>query len=198
MGVRGRGYTPSAVRPDRSAQCPPRVDPEVVTALSLTFAAVGAVIAAVLEATLVRHVDVGSLHLHLVLILAVLWTTVADIEGGLVVAFVGGLTLDALVVRPMGSTAFAIILAVGVAYLLARSMVRFRLIVPALAVLIGSALSSIVFLMLYGALRGPIPISDPLALALPSAGLDALVALILTPPAIALRDRAASPERVDW
>jgi rod shape-determining protein MreD len=169
-----------------------------VTALSLTFAAVGAVIAAVLEATLVRHVDVGSLHLHLVLILAVLWTTVADIEGGLVVAFVGGLTLDALVVRPMGSTAFAIILAVGVAYLLARSMVRFRLIVPALAVLIGSALSSIVFLMLYGALRGPIPISDPLALALPSAGLDALVALILTPPAIALRDRAASPERVDW
>lgn len=169
-----------------------------MTALSLTFAAVGAVIAAVLEATLVRHVAIGSVHLHIVLILAVLWASVADIEGGLVVAFVGGVTLDALVARPMGSTAFAVILAVGLAYVLGRTIVRFRLVVPALAVLLGSVVSSAVFLLAYSALRGPIPIDDPLGQILPSAAIDAIVAGVLTPAAIALRDRAAGPERVDW
>jgi hypothetical protein len=98
----------------------------------------------------------------------------------------------------MGSTAFATILAVGLAYLLARSIVRFRLVVPALAVLIGSVVSSGVFLLLYSALRGPILIDAPLTAILPSAALDAILAFVLTPPAIALRDRAAGPERADW
>src|SRR3989304_7089911 len=106
---------PRSIRP-QTVRCRPwpRVI-EVVTALNLTFAAVGAIVAAVLESTLVRHVEIGSGHLDLVLILAVLWTTVADVDGGLVVAFVGGLTLDALVARPFGSTAFALLVGAGVA-----------------------------------------------------------------------------------
>lgn len=166
--------------------------------MNLTFAAVGAVVAAVLESTLVRHVEIGSAHLHLVLILAVLWTTVADVDGGLVVAFVGGLTLDALVARPLGSTAFVTLLAVGVAYLVARPLARFRLVMPALAVFAGSVVSAAALLFLYGALRGPVPIGDPLAFVLPGALADTVVAAILTPFAVAIRDRAASPERVDW
>jgi rod shape-determining protein MreD len=169
-----------------------------VTALNITFAAVGGIIAAVLESTLVRHVEIGSAHLQLVLILAVLWTTVANVDGGLVVAFVGGLTLDALVARPIGSTAFVTLLAVGLAYLMARPLARFRLVMPALAVLAGSLLGSIVLLIIYGALRGPMEISDPVSFVLPTAVADTIVAAILTPFAVAIRDRATSPERVDW
>ncbi|HLA16800.1 MAG TPA: rod shape-determining protein MreD [Candidatus Limnocylindrales bacterium] len=169
-----------------------------MTALNLTFAAVGAIVAAVLESTLVRHVEIGSVHLHLVLILAVLWTTVADVEGGLVVAFVGGLTLDALVARPFGSTAFALLVGVGVAYLVARPLARFRLVMPALAVFAGSVVSGGILLVLYGALRGPVPVGDPLGYLVPGAIVDTVAAAILTPFAVAIRDRAAGPERVDW
>ncbi len=166
--------------------------------MNLTFAAVGAVVAAVLESTLVRHLEIGSAHLHLVLILAVLWTTVDDVDGGLVVAFVGGLTLDALVARPLGATAFVTLLAVGLAYLMARPLARFRLIMPALAVFAGSVVSSVALLVLYGALRDPVPIADPLGYVLPGAVADTILAAVLTPLAVAIRDRAKSPERVDW
>jgi rod shape-determining protein MreD len=198
------------LRPRRPAVYTPPVDPAndgLVPALprvaegdrmNMTFAAVGAIIAAVLESTLVRHVEIGSAHLHLVLILAVLWTTVADVDGGLIVAFVGGLTLDALVARPLGSTAFVTLLAVGLAYLMARPLARFRLVMPALAVLAGSLLASFVLLIIYGALRGPIQADDPLSFILPSAIADTFVAAILTPFAVAIRNRARSPERVDW
>lgn len=198
VAIPGPVYTPS-VDPTNDGLVPasPRVT-EVVTALNLTFAAVGAVIAAVLDSTLVRYVEIGSAHLHLVLILAVLWTTVVDVDGGLVVAFVGGLTLDALVGRPLGSTAFVMLLAVGLAYLMARPLSRFRLVMPALAVFAGSVVSSSALLALYGALRGSVPIDDPLAFVVPGAIVDTIVAAILTPFAVAIRDRAISPERVDW
>jgi rod shape-determining protein MreD len=166
--------------------------------LSLTFAAIGAIIAAVLESTLVRHVELGSAHLQTVLILAVLWTTIADVDGGLVVAFVGGLTLDALVARPLGSTAFVTLLAVGLAYLMARPLARFRLVMPALAVCAGSIVSSVSLLVLYGALREPVALDDPVAYVVPVAIADTVVAAVLTPFAVAIRDRAAGPERVDW
>jgi rod shape-determining protein MreD len=169
-----------------------------VSALSLTFAAIGAIIAAVLESTLVRHVELGSAHLQIVLILAVLWTTIADVDGGLVVAFVGGLTLDALVARPLGSTAFVTLLAVGLAYLMARPLARFRLVMPALAVCAGSIVSSVSLLVLYGALREPVALPDPLSYIVPVAVADTIVAAVLTPFAVAIRDRAAGPERVDW
>jgi rod shape-determining protein MreD len=169
-----------------------------VSALSLTFAAVGAIIAAVLESTLVRHVELGSAYLQLVLILAVLWTTIADVDGGLVVAFVGGVTLDALVARPIGSTAFVTLLAVGLAYLMARPLARFRLIMPALAVAAGSLVSSLSLLVLYGALRGPVPLVDPISYVVPMAIADTIVGAVLTPFAVAIRDRASGPERVDW
>ena len=188
---------PSPIRPDGPGPAWPRAI-EVVTALNLTFAAVGAVIAAVLESTLVRYVEIGSAHLQLVLVLAVLWTTVADVDGGLVVAFVGGLTLDALVARPLGSTAFVTLLAVGVAYLTAKPLARFRLVMPALAVLAGSIVSSITFMVLYQALRGAVPIGEPVGYVVPGAIADAIVAAVLTPFAVAIRDRAAGPERVDW
>lgn len=166
--------------------------------MSLTFAAIGAIIAAVLESTLVRHVELGSAHLQTVLILAVLWTTIADVDGGLVVAFVGGLTLDALVARPLGSTAFVTLLAVGLAYLMARPLARFRLVMPALAVCAGSIVSSVSLLVLYGALREPVALDDPVAYVVPVAIADTVVAAVLTPFAVAIRDRAAGPERVDW
>ncbi len=166
--------------------------------MSLTIAAVGAVVAAILESTLLRYVEIGGAHPHVVLVYAVLWTTVAGLDGGLTAAFVGGLTIDSLALRPFGSTAFALLVAVGLASAIARTFVRGRLLVPPVAVLVSSIVSSAVLLAVYGALRSPIPVADPLAELLPGAVYDTLLAALIAPLAIAIHDRATASERVDW
>ena len=80
--------------------------------MSLTLAAVGAVVAALLNLTIGPLIQVGGAQPDFVLIAAVIWTVVAGIEGGLVWAFVGGLMIDLLAPRPLGSTAFTLLICV--------------------------------------------------------------------------------------
>jgi rod shape-determining protein MreD len=88
--------------------------------MSLLFAAIGATVAALLEASLAPYLKVGNANLHPVLVLAVIWTIAAGFERGVVVAFVGGLVLDILFDRPLGASAFALLVAVGGAALISR------------------------------------------------------------------------------
>ena len=57
----------------------------------------------------------GDAQPHLVFVLAVIWTVAAGLDSGLVWAFVGGIALDVLAQRPLGHSAFALLIAVGVA-----------------------------------------------------------------------------------
>ena len=86
--------------------------------MSSLLAAVGATVAALLESTVVPHLGVGGTGPHLVLVLGVVWTVAAGVESGLVWAFVGGLALDVLVQRPLGSSAFALVVSLGAASVL--------------------------------------------------------------------------------
>jgi rod shape-determining protein MreD len=113
-------------------------------------------------------------------------------------AFVGGLVVDALAQRPLGSTAFALLLCVGATAVLGRLFVRLRPVVPILATLLLSLFYSMVLLITFNALRTPIPVADPIAVLLPGAVYDTLLAALIGPLAISIHDRRAESERPDW
>ena len=102
--------------------------------MGLLFAAIGATVVALFEASLVPYIAVGDAAPHPVLVGGVVWTIAAGIDRGITWAFVGGLVLDSLLGRPLGGSALALLLAVGGAALVARPFPRLRLVAPIVAV----------------------------------------------------------------
>jgi rod shape-determining protein MreD len=166
--------------------------------MTLLLAAVGAVVTALIELTVTPYLRIGSAQPHPVLVLGVIVAIAVGIEAGLAWAFVGGLALDVLAQRPLGSTAFALLLCVGGASILARSLVRLRPIVPIFAVLVLSIGYSMILFAVFRALGPAPPISDPLMAVLPGAIYDAILAAVIGPLTVAVHDRRLEQERVDW
>jgi len=166
--------------------------------MTLLLAAVGAVVTALLELTVGPYLRIGDAQLHLVLVLGVVVAIAVGFEAGLTWAFVGGLALDVLAQRPLGSTAFAMLLCVGGALVLARSFARLRPIVPIGAVFVLSIGYTMILFVTFGALGAPLPVADPIGVAIPSAAYDAVGAAIVGPLAIAIHDRRVEKERMDW
>src|SRR5450759_3837066 len=88
--------------------------------MSLVLAAVGAAVAALIQSSILPFTAAGGAGLDLVLVLAVVWTMTVGLEGGLIWAFLGGLIIDVLLMRPLCLTAFVLLLAVGAAWLVGR------------------------------------------------------------------------------
>ena len=166
--------------------------------MSVTLAAIAAVVAALFELTIFDHLRIGGAQPHPVLVLGVLWAIAIGIEGGLACAFVGGLALDVLAQRPLGSSAFALLVAIGGAGVVGTSLGRLRLIAPIVAVLLVSFVYSIVLLGILGALQGPFSLDDPVSTVLPGAIYDTVLAAIIGPLAVAVIDRRREVDRVDW
>jgi rod shape-determining protein MreD len=168
--------------------------------LSLVLAAVGATVAALIQSTVLPFAAEGGGGLDLVLVIAVVWTMALGLEGGLVWAFLGGLVIDVLLMRPLGLTAFIDLLAVGAAWVVARLFVRalYPVIVVTAAALAGVAAPLTV--LLYEALRDVPPGVDPTEGVASSVVAAAIVAAVIAPPALAIarRSRGAEAERVDW
>ena len=165
--------------------------------MSLLFAAIGATVAALFEASLAPYLTVGNANLHPVLVLAVIWTIAAGFERGVVVAFVGGLVLDILFSRPLGASAFALLVAVGGATLILQPLSRLRTLAPIVAVPILSLVASMLIYILTSAGQGPV-LADPLGVFIPGALYDGLLGLVLGPLVFSIHDRRAQVERVDW
>jgi len=166
--------------------------------MTLLLAAVGATVTALLELTIGPYLRVGNAEPHLVLVIGIVVTLALDLEAGLVWAFVGGLVLDVLAQRPLGSTAFALLVCLGAAALLGRGLVRLRQILPIPAAFGLSLLYSMILFVAFNALAAPIPVTDPLARVLPSAVFDLVVATLIGPLVISIHDRRTDVERVDW
>ena len=162
------------------------------------LAAVGATITALVELTVGPYLRFGTAQPHLVLVLGIVVTVAIGLEAGLVWAFVGGLVLDVLAQRPLGSTAFALLLCMGATAVLAQLLVRVRPIVPVLATLLLSLFYSMTLYVAFNALRTPIPVADPIAILLPGVVYDTILAALIGPLAISIHDRRAETERLDW
>ena len=166
--------------------------------MSLTLAAVGAVVAALFDTSVAPFLQIGGGQLDLVLVLAVIWTVVVGFEGGLTWAFVGGILTDLLAPRPLGSTAFVALIVVGVAALYARVVIRGRYARPIVAVFGLSLLFGVMYTLLDRALRGPSLIDDAIASWVPTAVLNTLAACLLAPLIVRAYTRLTDRERVDW
>ena len=166
--------------------------------MSLLLAAIGATVTALVEATLGQFLTMGDATPHPVLVGGVIWTIAAGIDRGITWAFVGGLVLDSLLVRPLGTTPVALLLAVGGAALISQPFPRLRLVAPIVAVPIVSFVYSMLILAIQSAMQPGIQVADPSRLFLPGALYDAVLAMVLGPLAITLHDRHMPAERMDW
>ena len=166
--------------------------------MTLLLAAVGATVAALFELTVAPYLQVGDALPHLVLVLGIIVTIAVGLEAGLVWAFVGGLALDVLAQRPLGSTAFALLLCMGGASILGHLFSRVRPLAPIIATFVLSLLYSMVLFVLMGALRSPLPVSDPISVILPGVIYDTVLAALIGPLAISIHDRRAQSDRIDW
>ena len=166
--------------------------------MGLLFAAIGATVAALLEASLVQYIAVGDAAPHPVLIGGVIWTIVAGIDRGIAWAFVGGIVLDSLLGRPLGGSAFALLVAVGGAAVIGQPFPRLRLVAPVAAIPVLSVAYSVILLGLTAASQFGLAVPDVLRLAVPDAIYDAILGMFLGPIAVTLHDRRTATERVDW
>ena len=166
--------------------------------MTLLLAAVGATVTALLELSVGPYLRVASTQPHLVLVLGVVVTIAVGLEAGLVWAFLGGIVLDVLAQRPLGSTAFALLLCVGGAFVLGRLVLRLRPAAPIPATFLLSLLYSMTLFLAFNALRATIPVADPASAIVPGAVYDAVLAALIGPLAIHVHDRRAGEERVDW
>ena len=166
--------------------------------MTLLLAAVGATVMAVVELTVGPYLQVGTTQPHLVLVVGIVVTVAVGLEAGLAWAFVGGLVLDVLAQRPLGSTAFALLLCMGATAVLARFLVRIRLLVPIIATLALSLAYSLILFLAFNALSARIPVSDPVSVLLPSVIYDTVLAALIGPLAVSVHDRRTETERIDW
>ncbi len=164
--------------------------------MSLFFAAIGATAAALLE--VLPYFGIGEAHTHPVLVFGIIWLVAVGLDRALVWALVGGIVLDALAARPFGMSTFALLLAFGGAQVLARTLIRVRPLVPIIAVALLSGAYSLLELVLYGAIRAPIIVANPVDAVMPGVIYDVVVAILFGPLIVAIRDRYREQDRLDW
>jgi rod shape-determining protein MreD len=168
--------------------------------MSLVLAAVGAAVAALIQSSILPFTAAGGAGLDLVLVLAVVWTMTVGLDGGLVWAFLGGLIIDVLLMRPLGLTAFVLLLAVGAAWIVGRVSPRAFYPVVVITTAVTAGIASILTVVLFGALRGLPAGVDPLAQAVPTGMFAGVAAALIAPIPVIIRRRrfGDETERVDW
>jgi rod shape-determining protein MreD len=166
--------------------------------MHLTIAAALAVVAALAEFSVVPYLKIGEAAPHPVLVFGVIWTIAGGIEAGLAWAFVGGLALDILGQRPLGSSAFSLLIAIGVASLIGGFLGRVRIVAPVAATAVASVLYSVLLLITTTALTNEPFTAAPFGAVLPSAVYDTVIAVLVGPLVMAVVMRRHEAERADW
>lgn len=166
--------------------------------MQLVIAAALAVVAALAEFTIVPYLKVGTAALHPVLVLGVVWVIAGRLEAGLTWAFVGGLALDILGQRPLGSSAFSLLIAIGLASLVGGLLGRVRIIAPVVATAISSPVFTMLLLVTTTALTSASLSSSAFVAVMPSAVYDTVLAALVGPLVVAIVQRRQNADRVDW
>ena len=167
--------------------------------MRLPLAAVGAVLAALLETSVLSDLKVAGAKPDLVFVLAVVSALVLGVESGLLWAFLGGLMLDMLMPdRPAGSTILALLLSVGASVLPSRVLHSARLAVPVVTVFVLTWVYHIVGAALLAATTGSQVLLASLGPILPSAILNALLAVVVAIVARAIATRYRPYDRLEY
>ena len=166
--------------------------------MQLTLAAAIAVVAALAEFTIVPYLKIGDAVLQPVLVFGVIWVIAGGLEAGLVWAFVGGLALDILGQRPLGASAFSLLIAIGGASLLGGMLKRVRMVSPVVATFVASLVFSMILLTTTSLLTAASLSNEATAMVLPSAVYDTVLAAVVGPLVIAVLMRRRDADRAYW
>lgn len=166
--------------------------------MQLVIAAALAVVAALAEFTIVPYMKVGVAVLHPVLVFGVVWAISGRLEAGLTWAFVGGLALDILGQRPLGSSAFSLLIAIGLASIVGGLLGRVRIVAPVVATAISSPVFTMLLLVTTTALTSASLSSGAFVSVMPSAVYDTVLAALVGPLTVAIVQRRQNADRVDW
>jgi rod shape-determining protein MreD len=167
--------------------------------MSVLAPAVGAVLAAILESSVLTHLQVGSVRPDLVFAVGIAIAMVLGFESGMTWAFVGGITLDLLLPgRALGSTALTLVLVTAAALMVGRAVWP-----PRLAVISGTSfgLTFIYQVLLLGILAltanvafSGLALTDLIVIGILNAAVTAVAVLVVR----ALDLRFGEPERLAW
>jgi len=167
--------------------------------MSVLAPAVGAVLAAILESSVLTHLQVGGVAPDLVFAVGIAVAMVLGFGSGMTWAFVGGVTLDLLLPgRALGSTALTLVLSTALALVVARALWPPRLVI------IGGTTFVLTFVyqvMLLGllALTAAVAFSGLTISDLVIGGaLNTAIAIVAVVVVRALELRFGEPERLAW
>jgi rod shape-determining protein MreD len=167
--------------------------------MSILAPAVGAVLAAILESSVLTHLQVGSVRPDLVFAMGIAVAMVLGFESGMTWAFVGGVSLDLLLPgRALGASALMLVLLTGVALVVARVLWPPRLTIisaTAFGLTFAYQLSVLTLLAITaGVAFVGISVPDMLMIGV----LNALIAASSVLVVRALDLRFGEPERLAW
>ena len=167
--------------------------------MSVLAPAVGAVIAAIVESSVLTHLQVGGLRPDLVFAVGVAVAMVLGFESGMTWAFVGGLSLDLLLPgRSLGSTALTLVLVTAAALLVARATWPPRLVVIAATTFVLAIVYQVLLLAIL-ALTEDVAFLGLSPADLAFVGLlDAVIATVAAILVRAVDLRFGEPERLAW
>jgi len=186
--------------PSRSSSAPDRrlVSRGSNAPMQLVLAAALSVVAALAEFTIVPYLRIGDAVLHPTLVLGVVWVIAGGLEAGLTWAFVGGVALDILGQRPLGSSAFSLLIAIGLASVIGGFLGRVRIVAPVVATAIASPAYTMLLLITTTALSAAPLSSTAFGSVIPSAIYDVVLAAVVGPLTMAFVLRRQATERADW
>ncbi len=166
--------------------------------MTLPFAALAAVIAALIESSVLAELPLAGATANLVLVCATVATLVLGVEDGLVLGFIGGLIIDMLTPeRPLGAATLAMLLTLGIAFFVARAVGRGHRFLAVGLVLILTAVFHVLFTLIMVPMAGA-PFSLDPAVILIAAALNAIIAVPIAALFGAIERRFGPGERVDW
>ena len=166
--------------------------------MTVPFAALVALLAALLETTVMPEIPIAGATADLVLVVAIPATIVLGIEDGLFAAFLGGVLIDMLVPqRPLGSATLSLLLVIGLAAAIARiAGPSRRWLAVALTVVFTPLLHLVLSVILV--LTEGTPLSLDPTVMLVAAFMNGVIALPVAMLFGAIERRFGAPERVDW
>ena len=166
--------------------------------MTIPFAALVALIAALLETTVMSELPIAGATADLVLVTSVTATLLLGIADGMAAAFLGGLLIDMLIPdRPLGAATVSLLLVLGIAIVAAHlAGPNRRWMAVALTVVLTPLLHLMLALVLVLTQNAQLSL-DPTA-TLVAAFVNGVVAFPLAATFGAIERRFGAAERVDW
>jgi rod shape-determining protein MreD len=166
--------------------------------MSIPLAAVGAVVAALLETSVLPELTIAGAKPDLLFILAVAATMMIGVEDGLTWAFVGGLMLDLLTPgRQLGATSLTLLLLVGATVAAMRLLPQRRVSVTVASVFVLGWAYEVLNIAILGFTAGTAATPSLAAIA----PVVALSTLLAVPVAASMRLswlRFGAHDRMEW